>query len=139
MNWIDKHNANKKLSIYTSIISFFLGCIWVFVNLIWRGRTVTKEEAIAVVIILLGLNAVSFGSDLRGFLKILKNDKVLRLICNFIIVVVLGFTFNIVTGISIALITSLSKELYDEIKYKGWSWDNLIADLIGIALGIIVV
>lgn len=71
--------------------------------------------------------------------KILKNDKVLHLICNFIIVVVLGFTFNIVTGISIALIASLSKELYDEIKYKGWSWDNLIADLIGIVLGIIVV
>ena len=75
MNWIDKHNANKKLSIYTSIISFLLGCIWVFVNLIWRGRIVTKEEAIAVVIILLGLNAVSFGSDLRGFLKILRNNK----------------------------------------------------------------
>lgn len=71
--------------------------------------------------------------------KILKNDKVLRLICNFIIVVVLGFTFNIVTGISVALIASLSKELYDEIKYKGWSWDDLIADLIGIVLGIIVV
>ena len=49
--------------------------VWVSVNLIWRGRTVTKEEAIAVVIILLGLNAVSFGSDLRGFLKILKSDK----------------------------------------------------------------
>ena len=75
-NFIDKHNANKKLSIYTSIISFLLGCIWVFVNLIWRGRTVTKEEAIAVVIILLGLNAVSFGSDLRGFLKILKDGSV---------------------------------------------------------------
>ena len=75
LNFTDKHNANKKLSIYTSIISFLLGCIWVFVNLIWRGRTVTKEEAIAVVIILLGLNAVSFGSDLRGFLKILKNDN----------------------------------------------------------------
>ena len=74
-NFTDKHNANKKLSIYTSIISFLLGCIWVFVNLIWRGRTVTKEEAIAVVIILLGLNAVSFGSDLRGFLKILKGGK----------------------------------------------------------------
>ena len=72
-NFTDKHNANKKLSIYTSIISFLLGCIWVFVNLIWRGRIVTKEESIAVVIILLGLNAVSFGSDLRGFLKILKD------------------------------------------------------------------
>ncbi|MEI0524689.1 endonuclease [Brachyspira murdochii] len=81
MSFIDKHNANKKLSIYTSIVSFILGCIWVFVNLIWRGRTVTKEEAIAVVIILLGLNAVSFGSDLRGFLKILKggNEKEKRL------------------------------------------------------------
>ena len=75
LNFTDKHNANKKLSIYTSIISFLLGCIWVFVNLIWRGRAVTKEEAIAVVIILLGLNAVSFGSDLRGFLKILKCGK----------------------------------------------------------------
>ena len=75
LNFTDKHNANKKLSIYTSIISFLLGCIWVFVNLIWRGKTVTKEEAIAVVIILLGLNAVSFGSDLRGFLKILKGGK----------------------------------------------------------------
>ena len=76
-NFTDKHNANKKLSIYTSIISFLLGCIWVFVNLIYRGRIITKEESIAVVIILLGLNAVSFGSDLRGFLKILKggNDK----------------------------------------------------------------
>lgn len=74
-NFTDKHNANKKLSIYTSIISFLLGCIWVFVNLIWRGRIVTKEEAIAVVIILLGLNAVSFGSDLRGFLKILKGQN----------------------------------------------------------------
>jgi hypothetical protein len=52
---------------------------------------------------------------------------------------VLGFTFNIVTGISVALIVSLSKEPYDEIKYKGWSWDDLIADLIGIVLGIIVV
>lgn len=69
--------------------------------------------------------------------KILKNDKVLHLICNFIIVVVLGFTFNIVTGISVALIASLGKELYDEIKYRGW--DDLIADLIGIVLGIIVV
>ncbi|MEI0510799.1 endonuclease [Brachyspira intermedia] len=75
MSFIDKHNANKKLSIYTSIVTFIVGVIWVSVNLIWRGRIVTKEEAIAVVIILLGLNAVSFGSDLRGFLKIMKSEK----------------------------------------------------------------
>ena len=75
MSFIDKHNANKKLSIYTSIVTFIVGVLWVSVNLIWRGRIITKEEAIAVVIILLGLNAVSFGSDLRGFLKILKGGK----------------------------------------------------------------
>ena len=75
MSFIDKHNANKKLSIYTSIVTFIVGVIWVLVNLIWRGRIITKEEAIAVVIILLGLNAVSFGSDLRGFLKILKGGN----------------------------------------------------------------
>ena len=75
MSFIDKHNANKKLSIYTSIVTFIVGVLWVSVNLIWRGRMITKEEAIAVVIILLGLNAVSFGSDLRGFLKILKGGK----------------------------------------------------------------
>ena len=75
MSFIDKHNANKKLSIYTSIVTFIVGVVWVSVNLIWRGRIITKEEAIAVVIILLGLNAVSFGSDLRGFLKILKGSN----------------------------------------------------------------
>lgn len=75
ISFVDKHNANKKLSIYTSIVTFIVGVIWVSVNLIWRGRIITKEEAIAVVIILLGLNAVSFGSDLRGFLKILKGGN----------------------------------------------------------------
>ena len=76
MSFIDNHNANKKVSIYTSIVTFILGVVWVSVNLIWRGRTVAKEEAIAVVIIFLGLNAVSFGSDLRGFLKILRNNNI---------------------------------------------------------------
>ena len=76
MSFIEKHNANKKLSIYTSIVTFILGVVWVSVNLIWRGRTVAKEEAIAVVIIFLGLNAVSFGSYLRGFLKILRNNNI---------------------------------------------------------------
>ena len=44
MSFIDKHNANKKLSIYTSIVTFIVGVLWVSVNLIWRGRIITKEE-----------------------------------------------------------------------------------------------
>lgn len=75
MGFIDKHNANKKVSIWTSIISFILGVVYIVVNLIIGNRVPTKEEAIAVVILLLGLNAVSFGSDLRGFIKLLKNQN----------------------------------------------------------------
>lgn len=46
--------------------------------------------------------------------KFLKGDKILHMICCFAIVVIFG------------------KETYDEVKYKGWSWDDLLADLLGI-------
>lgn len=72
--WVDKHHANKKLSIYTSMLTFAIGACYVIVNFIIQDRIPTQEEAIAVMIILLGLNAVSVGSDLRGFLKILKGQ-----------------------------------------------------------------
>ena len=69
MSFIDKHNANKKLSIYTSIGTFFLGVIWISINYIYRGRIPNQEEAIAFFTILAGVNLSSSGSDLRGFLK----------------------------------------------------------------------
>ncbi|TKZ23149.1 endonuclease, partial [Brachyspira catarrhinii] len=72
----DKHNANKKLSIYTSIITFILGVVWISIVYIYRGRIPSKEEAIAFFIILAGVNLSSSGSDLRGFLKILKGGNV---------------------------------------------------------------
>ena len=75
MSFIDKHNANKKLSIYTSIGTFLLGVIWISINYIYRGRIPNQEEAIAFFTILTGVNLSSSGSDLRGFLKILKNDN----------------------------------------------------------------
>lgn len=49
-----------------------------------------------------------------------------------------GLVLNIVSGITLALIASFGKENYDEVKYKGWSWDDLLADLLGIVLGILV-
>ena len=70
--------------------------------------------------------------------KFLKNDKVLHLICCVAIVVIFGSIMNVVSGIALALIASFGKEAYDEVKYKGWSWDDLLADLIGIVLGILV-
>lgn len=73
--------------------------------------------------------------------KFLKGDKILHMICCFAIVVIFGLILNIVSGIAlalIALIASFGKETYDEVKYKGWSWDDLLADLLGIVLGILV-
>lgn len=74
--------------------------------------------------------------------KFLKNDKVLHMICCFAIVVIFGLILNVVSGIVLALIASFGSETYDEIKYKGWSWNDLLAyllaDLLGIVLGILV-
>lgn len=75
ISFIDKPHANKKLSIYTGIGTFVLGVIWISINYIYRGRIPNQEEAIAFFIILAGVNLSSSGSDLRGFLKILKNDN----------------------------------------------------------------
>lgn len=75
MSFIDKHNANKKLSIYTSIISFVLGWVVVFYLIVIKGLTPAQDWGVALLIIVLGLSSVSMGSDLRGFLKILKNNN----------------------------------------------------------------
>lgn len=70
--------------------------------------------------------------------RFLKSDKVLHMICCFAIVVIFGLILNVVSGIALALIASFGKEAYDEVEYKGWSWDDLLADLLGIVLGILV-
>ena len=75
ISFIDKPHANKKLSIYTSIGTFILGVIWISIIYIYRGRIPNQEEAISFFIILAGVNLSSSGSDLRGFLKILKGGS----------------------------------------------------------------
>ena len=75
ISFVDKHNANKKLSIWTSIISFVLGWIVVFYLIVIKGLTPAKDWGVALLIIVLGLSSVSMGSDLRGFLKILKGGN----------------------------------------------------------------
>lgn len=64
--------------------------------------------------------------------KFLKNDKILHMICCFAIVVIFGLVLNIVSGITLALIASFGKEA------SGWSWDDILADLLGIVLGILI-
>lgn len=75
MSFIDKKDANKKLSIWTSIITFVLGCFLSVYIIVYLKELPNKEWCIALTILLLGLNAVSIGSDLRGFLKIWKGQN----------------------------------------------------------------
>lgn len=59
------------------------------------------------------------------------------MICCFAIVVIFGLVLNIVSGITLALIASFGK---DEVRPNGsgWSWDDILADLLGIVLGILI-
>lgn len=78
-------------------------------------------------------------SNLINLVK--TNDKVKHLLCNFIIVIVFGLIFNPVIGLGLALIASLLKETYDEYRENGtgWNWNDIVADIIGIILGLIFV
>lgn len=60
-------------------------------------------------------------------------DKILHLAVSYMIASLFG--------IWIAIMAGIAKEIYDQVKYKGWSWGDIIADGIGIAiyyLGVII-
>lgn len=71
---------------------------------------------------------------------ILKYDKVLHFIINFVGVIVISYYINIVFATIIMVIISVLKEFYDVIKPKptGFSINDLIADVIGMTIGIFV-
>ena len=60
------------------------------------------------------------------------------MICCFAIVVIFGLVLNIVSGITLSLIASFGKEAYDEVGPNGSGWDDILADLLGIVLGILI-
>ena len=56
-------------------------------------------------------------------------DKILHLAVSYMIASL--------SGIWIAAIAGIAKEVYDQVRYKGWSWGDLIADGIGISIYIL--
>lgn len=72
--------------------------------------------------------------------KIRSNDKLLHLLVNLTIVIVFGLLSGIVIGVGLAVIASLSKEVYDEYRPNGsgWDWNDIVADIIGILIGIFI-
>lgn len=76
-------------------------------------------------------------NNIISFIK--DNDKLKHVLVNFAIVLVVG-VFNLKVGVALAIVASISKELYDKYRPNGsgWNWKDLIADLIGIVIGILI-
>lgn len=55
-------------------------------------------------------------------------DKLYHLIAGFIIQLLFGFTW--------VIIAALAKEWYDEYKYGGWDWMDILFTLFGALIGI---
>lgn len=81
---------------------------------------------------------------------ILQRDKQLHFFCSacaaLITVIILNFFFDFhpvvtwVLGITVGMVPGVGKEVIDSRKGgSGWSWPDLLADLIGTALGAAIV
>nr|DAX08760.1 MAG TPA: putative periplasmic lipoprotein [Bacteriophage sp.] len=78
---------------------------------------------------------------INNIISLIKgNDKLKHVIINFAIVLIVG-VFNLKVGVALAIVASISKELYDKFRSNGtgWDWKDIIADLIGIILGILII
>lgn len=73
------------------------------------------------------------------FNKIKNNDKVLHLLANLFTVIFFGLIFGTLQGIITAIFVSLCKELYDKYIGNKFNWDDIVADIIGILIGLFII
>lgn len=66
-----------------------------------------------------------------------STDKLLHILVNVLIVSVLSLFIGTLAAVMIAAMVSVFKESYDQITYNGWDNKDLLADLIGILIGIL--
>lgn len=66
-----------------------------------------------------------------------STDKLLHILVNIVIVSVMSLFIGTIGAVAIAVIISISKEYHDKIKYNGWDNQDLLADLIGILIGLL--
>ncbi|MCK4500861.1 hypothetical protein KAU11_10200 [Candidatus Babeliales bacterium] len=68
-------------------------------------------------------------------------DKILHFTVNFIAVLIFGLAGYLESGIALAIIGSVGKELYDDIKKAptSFSVEDLIADFLGMGFGAAIV
>ena len=66
-------------------------------------------------------------------------DKVAHLFVSYFLLTIFSIVLPLWGAIILAFLFGLGKELYDQVKYKGFDYKDLIADLIGIIIGVIYV
>lgn len=66
-------------------------------------------------------------------------DKVLHVVCAYGATVTAGIVLHSIGWALLAgLAVSVLKEAYDQWSYKGWSWGDLAADVIGIVMAFLI-
>ena len=68
----------------------------------------------------------------------LQIDKILHFIVGWLIVLSIIPIYGIVTGIIALVVAAVGKEIYDQWKYKGFDYKDLIATLLGGLVYIII-
>lgn len=70
-----------------------------------------------------------------------QKDKMYHIAANFIMVLFIGTLFGPAIGLGVSLIASLGKEIYDEYRTEGtgWDWADLLADIIGMTIGLLII
>jgi uncharacterized protein YfiM (DUF2279 family) len=71
------------------------------------------------------------------FAAIFALDKVLHFSVSYFITSV-GMIFGIPFGIGIALLGGVLKETSDALFFNGWSWGDMLANILGIATAVLV-
>jgi hypothetical protein len=71
----------------------------------------------------------------------IPSDKVLHFLCSLVITVALGLFLSPLDAVLVALAVGVSKEGYDCMKMDatGWDWLDLLADAVGIMVGVILI
>lgn len=76
---------------------------------------------------------------MKSFLmSLFHEDKLKHIVVSAIIMVALSLVLPKWVAAIITLTIGIGKEVYDKVSKKGWAeWKDLVADLIGIVIGIL--
>ena len=66
-----------------------------------------------------------------------STDKLLHILVNVLIVSILSLFIGTLAAVIIAAMVSVFKESYDQIIHNRWDNEDLLADVIGILIGLL--